>query len=226
MPIKIKCLKDKIIVDSKLNCWIYKVLRFPTKDWLDFLEEYCGNKKEFHVEDFLFNADKKIVMSAFSALVDCEGSIVWYGLKRIIQIRMRNKRYLKQWAELLRKHGIDNKFRKNKDNWEINLAGWEDFNNLEKAGFKLYHSKKSERWKKMMLGFKRNQISRGSYKKFYINKLKEANKKLTSQEFAKLINKSKRVANHYLLKLEKEKLVSCDRNHWPYLYFISTSSVR
>ena len=78
----------------------------------------------------------------------------------------------------------------------------------------------------MMEGFKRNQISRNSYKEFYINNLKELNKKITAKEFSEYINKSQRVSNHYLLKLEKEKLINCDRNNWPYLYFISTSSVR
>lgn len=78
----------------------------------------------------------------------------------------------------------------------------------------------------MMQGFKRNQISRNTYKKFYIQKLKEINKKVTSEELAKYVNKSKRVASHYLLKLEKEKVIECDKSQEPYLYFITTSSVR
>ncbi|MCX6751045.1 MAG: LAGLIDADG family homing endonuclease, partial [Candidatus Pacearchaeota archaeon] len=198
LPIKITCFKNKVDIESELVCWAYKDLRFPTKKLLDFLEEYCGNKKNFHVEKFLFNADKELVMSAFSALIDCEGTINWYGLKRVIQIRMRNKKYLEQWSKLLKKWGIGNKLRKNKNEWEINISGWEDFDKLNKMGFKLYHSKKSEKWEKMMKGFNRNQISRGSYREFYINKLKEINKKITSEEFSKCINKSKRVANHYL----------------------------
>ena len=59
-----------------------------------------------------------------------------------------------------------------------------------------------------------------------MNKLKELNKRVTAREFSEFINKNKRVTNHYLLKLEKEKLISCDNDIWPYLYFISTSSVR
>jgi DNA-binding transcriptional ArsR family regulator len=224
--IKIKVLRSKILYESKLQCFLYKDLRFPTKKILNFLDEYCGEKKEFHVEDCLFNFDAKKVVSAFSALVDCEGSINWYGLKRIIRIRMRNKKYLEQWSSLLSKHCIGNKFRKNKNEWEINISGWEDFNKLEKMGFKLYNSEKAERWKRMIKEFKRNQISRGSYKEFYMSKLKEIDKRVTAKELSIYLKKSKRVANHYLSKLEKEGLISCDRQNWPYLYFISTSSVR
>ena len=54
----------------------------------------------------------------------------------------------------------------------------------------------------------------------------EVNKKVTSKEFSKIIGKSKRTANHFLLKLKKEGLISWDGSVWPYLYFISTSSVR
>ncbi|MBR9706063.1 hypothetical protein GOV14_03450 [Candidatus Pacearchaeota archaeon] len=226
IPININCSKNNIMCNCSLDSWIYKDLRFPTKKLLDFLEKYCGGNKILKVEKELLNANKEKIMSAFSALIDCEGSINWYGLKRIIRIRMKDKDYLQQWSTLLKKQGIYNYLRKNKNEWELNMAGWEDFSRLEKMGFKLYHSKKADKWKKMMQGFKRNQISRGSYKEFYINKLKELNKKISAKEFAQYLNKSKRVANHYLLKLEKENLIKCDRNNWPYLYFISTSSVR
>lgn len=223
IPIKIKCLRDKIICQNKLACWVYKDLRFPTKKLLTFLEKYCGTSKNLQVEGFLFNAKKDFVMSAFSALIDCEGSLDHYGLHRKIRIRMREYNYLKQWSKLLKKHNIGCKLRKNNNKeYEIAIYGWEDFNRLNKGGFRLYHSKKTKKWNEIMKSFKRNQISRDSYKKFYVDKLKEVNKKITSKEFADYLNKSKRVINHYLLKLEKEKLISCDRTHWPYLYFIFT----
>ncbi len=226
IPIKIKCLKNKIICENELDCWVYGDLRFPTKKLLDFLEEYCRGNKNLQIEKYLLNANKKLVISAFSALIDCEGSIDWYGLKRVIRIRMRNQGYLKQWSNLLKKHHIGNKLRKNKMDWEVNITGWEDFDRLNRMGFKLHHSKKSDKWKKIMNGFIRNQISRNSYKEFYIKKLKELNKKVTAKEFAEHLNKSKRVINHYLLKMEKQGIIKCNRNNWPYLYFISTSSVR
>jgi len=225
--IEIQCLDGQINYESKLKCFIYKELRFPKIELLKLLYEHCGDKKYFHVEKFLFNANKSLVMSAFSALVDCEGSINYYGLYRKMRIRMRNKNYLNQWKNLLLRHDIKSRLQKNNEKeFELCIEGWQDFNKLSELGFRLYHSRKSEKWKEMLSGFKRNQISRGSYKEFYINKLKEINKKVTSEELSKYLKKSKRVTNHYLLKLEKEKLIFCDRNIWPYRYFISTSSVR
>ena len=224
--IKIVTRKKKLDYESKLDCWLYGDARFPCKKILDFLDEYTGGNNNLHVENQLLNSKPEIVMSAFSALIDCEGSINWYGLKRVIIVRMRDKNYLSQWSKLLKKFGIGNKLRKHAENWELDISGWEDFDRLDKLGFKLHHSGKMEKWGKLMRGFKRNQISRGSYKLFYTNKLKELNKKITSKEFADILGKSKRVIDHYLLKLEREGLISCNRNVWPYLYFISTSSVR
>jgi hypothetical protein len=228
-PIKIRCFKDKLTYESSLQCFLYKDLRFPTKELLDFLEDYCGDKKNFRVEEFIINANQKLIMSAFSALMDCEGTISWYGLKRQIQIRMRNRVYLQQWSELLKRYGVGNRFDKKPDkkgNWGLNIEGWEDFNRLNELGFRMYHSEKADKWERVMGGFKRNQISRNGYKEFYTLRLKELNKKITAQDFASYIKKSKRVASHYLLKLERGGLINCDKSEEPYRYFISTSSVR
>lgn len=223
IPIKIKCLKNNILTNSEIDCWVYKDLRFPTKRLLTFLDKYCEGNKKIQIEEYLLNANGNIVMSAFSALIDCEGSINWYGLKRAIRVRMRDHNYLKQWSKLLEKHDIRCKLRKNNDKeYEITIYGWENFDRLNRKGFRLHHSKKIKRWDEIMNGFKRNQISRGTYQKFYMEKLKELNKKITSKEFAKSIGKNKRVVDHYLSKLVKEKLVSRDKESWPYLYFIST----
>jgi len=227
IPIKIKCLKERIILKSEIDCWVYKDLRFPTRNLLTFFDKYCGGNKNLRVEKYLINADKKLIMAAFSALVDCEGSIDYYNLYRRIRVRMRNEQFLKDWSNLLKKHRIGCKFRKNKnEEWELNITGWEDFDKLERMNFKLHHSKKAEKWKRIMEGFKRNQISRNSYKNFYVNELKKVNKKVTAKEFANYLKKSKRVVNHYLSKLKKEGLIKCDKKSWPHLYFISTSSVR
>jgi len=221
--INIKLKKDKINLESNLTCWGYTDLRFPTKKILDFLEDYCGDKKKFHLEEFLLNSNGKLVMSAFSALVDCEGSIDFYKLFRRIRIRMRNKNYLNQWKDLLLKYNIKARLQKNDEKeFELCIEGWQDFNRLNELGFKLYHSEKLKKWEEMLRGFKRNQISRNSYKEFYVDKLKEIGKKITAKEFAEHIGKSKRTVNHYLSKLKKEERISCDKTFWPHLYFIST----
>ena len=224
--IKITYLKEGILCKSDLECWAYGDLRFPNKKLLSFLDKYA-NKKKLEIGDYLSLKNPELIASAFSALIDCEGSINHYQLYRKLRVRMRAKDYLEQWANLLKQNGIGCKFRKNNDKeYEINISGWEDFDKLSKIGVRFYNSKKEKSWKEIMNSFKRNQISRNSYKKFYVEELNKMNKKVTSKEFANYLKKSKRVVNHYLSKLKKDGLVQYDKTHWPHLYFISTSSVR
>ena len=157
--IKIKVLKNKIKYESRLECWIYGDIRFPSRRILTFLDKHCKGNKNLHIENFLLKANDKIIMSAFSALIDCEGSIDYYDLHRRIRIRMRNKKFLKQWSQLLKKYNIGNKFRKNKNEWEVNITGWEDFNRLNQMGFRQYHSKKAKKWDSIMKSFKRNHVA-------------------------------------------------------------------
>ncbi len=223
--INIQPLKEEIKCDSSLKCWIYGDLRFPKKVVLNLLDKYGGDKKNLSLKEEMLNSNKEWLIKAFSALIDCEGSLDWYGFKRIIRVRMRSKNYLKQWSSILKKNNINNKFRKNKNEWELVISGWEDFTKLEKMGLELNNSLKAEKWKKIMRGFKRNQISRNTYKEFYVNKIKDFDN-ITAIELAEKLQKSKRVVNHYLFKLEKEGLLSRDKKIRPYRYFISTSSVR
>ena len=109
--IEIEVLKDDIVCKGDLKCWTYKDIRFPNKKIFSFIKEYNRNKNEF--SKYLLREDLKIIMSALSALIDAEGSINWYGLKRLIRIRMRNKEYLQEWSLLLKRIGIGCKFRKN-----------------------------------------------------------------------------------------------------------------
>jgi hypothetical protein len=213
---------NKIDIKCELDSWAYGDLRFPTRKLLEFLDFYLGGNKNIRIEKALSNSPSDMIMSAFSALVDCEGTISWYGLKRNIQIRMNSKDYLLQWKSLLEKFNIGCRFEKNDKNlWGLVICGWEDFDRLERLGFKLIHSKKAKKWEEMMKGYKRNQISRGTYREFYIKKIKEANEKVTIKELSEITGKNKRTVNYFLLKLEKENLVTRDKSKWPYLYSIS-----
>lgn len=218
--LKIKSSKEDFICEGDLECWAYKDLRFPNKRIFNFISKYSPKKDEF--SEYLLKTNSQTIMAALSGLIDSEGSINWYGLKRIIRVRMRNKNYLKNWATLLNNMGIGCKFRKNNElEYEINISGWEDFSKLQKLGLKLYNSKKIRDFENLMNGFKRNQISRNSYKDFYLGKLQEINKTITAEELSRKINKSKRVVSHYLLKLEIEGVIKCNKEKEPYVYFIS-----
>ena len=225
--IELKSYRNRFSIEGDIQAWAYEDLRFPVKKLLEFLDTYGGDKKNLRISDII-KSNEKLLISSFSALIDCEGSINCYGLKRVLSIRMKSKNYLDDWSKLLKSRDIGNKLSKHGNLWEITISGWEDFKKLESKGLKLYHSIKREKWNKMMGGFQRNQISRGSYKEYYLNKLKEYDKEASAIELAKFLNKSKRTVNHFLLKLEKDKLIERTNKGKgkPYLYSISTSSVR
>ena len=102
--IKITYLKEGILCKSDLECWAYGDLRFPNKKLLSFLDKYA-NKKKLEIGDYLSLKNPELIASAFSALIDCEGSINHYQLYRKLRVRMRAKDYLEQWANLLKQNG-------------------------------------------------------------------------------------------------------------------------
>ena len=215
----IKYGKEELEINSELRAWAYLDLRFPKAKLLKFLSEYLENNKKARIQNFLFNADKKYVASAFSALIDAEGNLTHHKLFRTIRIRMRNKQYLKDWKVLLAKFDIDSRFSKNTDvEYGLVIEGWEDFDKLQKLGVKFYHSKKARKFEEILKSYKRKQVSRGSAYKFYIQKLKEIEKPVTAREFAEKLGKSKRVTNHYLTRLMKKSLIKVDKSKVAYLY--------
>ena len=54
--------------------------------------------------------------------------------------------------------------------------------------------------------------------KFCIKKLKEISKPVTAREFAEKLGKSKRVVNHYLVRLMRKNLIKVDKSKVAYLY--------
>jgi len=213
-PIKMNVEKEEISIKSELKGWAYLDLRFPNKVMLSFLDDYAAKR-----DNFLRDAPKEYVASAFSALIDTEGSIDHYGFFRKIRIRMRNKKYLEEWKKLLIKYNIKARFQQNNEKeFEICIEGWEDFDRLNKLGLNLYHSKRNKKFKHILESYKRKQISRNTALAFYIEKLKELNKPISAKDFALRLGKGKRVVNHYLKKLAKRNLLNINRlkNSWLY----------
>jgi len=217
--LNVKEEKDEFEIKSKFKAWAYLDLRFPKIRLLNFLTEFIGDNKEVKVQQFLFNTDKKYIISAFSALIDAEGSIDHYKLFRKIRIRMRNKKYLQDWKKLLEKFGIYSRFSKNNSvEYQLTIEGWQDFNELQKLGVKFYHSKKFKKFNEILSSYKRNQISRNTAYQYYVKKLKEIGKAITAKEFAEKLGKSKRVVNHYLTRLMRKNLIKVDKSKVAYLY--------
>jgi DNA-binding transcriptional ArsR family regulator len=215
-PININVGKEEISVKSELKGWAYLDLRFPNKIMLLFLDNYTIKR-----HNFLRNASGDYVAAAFSALIDSEGTIDHYAFFRKIRVRMRNKKYLEEWKELLFKHNIKARFRQNNDKeFEICIEGWEDFDRLNKLGLNLYHSKRKRKFEHILNSYKRKQISRDTAPIFYIKKLKEIMRPISASEFALKVGKGKRVINHYLKKLNKKGLVDIDKSKVTWLYSI------
>jgi len=211
--------KEEFEITSKLKSWAYLDLRFPRIKLLRFLSEYLKDNKKVEVQSFLFNANKEYIASAFSALIDSEGSINQYQHFRRMRIRMRNFNYLREWRLLLKKFYISSQLRWNsKEEAQLKIEGCEDFDKLKELGVKFYHSKKARKFENILKSYKRRQVSRDTAHKFYIKKLKEIGKPITAREFAEKLGKSKRVVNHYLTKLMEKNSIKVDKTNVAYLY--------
>ncbi len=217
-----KVLKEEIRVRSRLEGWAYGEVRFASIEMLKFLLSYVGNKKKFRVEPFLFNADKEYVASAFSALIDSEGSIDHSGLHRGIRVRMRTEHYLYDWKTLLNKFDIYARYtitqKRNYKEYELCINGWEDFDRLKKLGLILYQSKKSKKLGDIFTSYKINQVSRNTAYNFYAKKLGEFNNPVTAKYLAQKLKKSKRNVSHYLMKLMRKDLIKVYKSPMIYLY--------
>lgn len=211
--------KEEFEIKSKFKAWAYLDLRFPKIRLLNFLTEFIGNNKEVKVQPFLFNADKGHIASAFSALIDAEGSLTQYRHYRRIRIRMRNYNYLKQWKQLLEKFDIQSQLRWNDEKEaQLKIEGCEDFDKLQELGVRFYHSKKTKEFENILKSYIRRQVSRNMAHSFYIKNLKKIGKPITAREFSEKLGKSKRVTNHYLTGLMRKNLIKVDKSKVAYLY--------
>jgi len=212
-----------IETDCELPTFVYINLQFRSLTFSsllkDALGENGGNKSHtIRLNVFLEKSPPNVIMTAFSMLVDCEGSINYYKLFRRIKIRMTNRQYLMDWLKLLNRLGIHATIYKDGVLHALNIEGAEDFRKLVGHGFKLHHSVKRTKFQNMLCNYKRFQISRNSALAFYPQELRKIGRPTSAQELALIIGKSKRVVNHYLKILDDKNLVTVDKTRFPYLY--------
>lgn len=222
--IKISVLKNKINIKSNISTRVYTDLRFWGTKFLKFLKaNSCGiTTHEIRLNKIIFNSPE-LAAACFSALIDCEGNFSCYRLFRRIRIRMTNLEYLKDWQILLNIYKIKSDIRKTGNLHCLTIEGFEDFQRLSKLGVKFFHSEKSLKWDEMLKSYKRHQISRNSYKEYYLNLFKNLEKPITSEELSKMINKSRGVVHHHLFRLEKENLISSKKIGKSHFYSLNRS---
>lgn len=220
--VNIKVCKDQINIKSKFPSFGYAEIRINNTDFIRFIDNYSGEKGShtIRLDRFIFNKPLEFVFAAFSALIDCEGSIDYYGYMRRIRIRMCNLDYLKDWNKLLSKFKIHSNIVRDRHLWNLYINGWQNFDKLHNLGINLYHSKKREKLEKILNSYQKKQISQNTWKDFYISQLKSIGRPVSAVEFAKILGKSKRVVNHFLTKLDREGLIKVDKSAVKYIYSV------
>lgn len=220
IPITITEGRETLEINCKFESFGYLEVRFHNAEFIRVIEELSNGRGSLNirVNSFLTKFPPQYIMAAFSAVIDCEGTIDFYRHFRKIRIRMFNQNYLKDWQNILANLGIISRC-----NLEEGLAieGFEDFNKLKNLGLKLCHSKKKLKFYKILNSYKRKQVSRNRALDFYLNELKKIGKPLSANEFAKLTGKSKRVINHHLLRLQKKGLLKIDKAKVTWLYSVN-----
>lgn len=208
-PLSVIVGDEEILTKCEFLSFGYSEIRFHNIKFLRFLDSL----KEIKTKNTEF------IISAFGALIDAEGMLEHRGFYRKIRIRMKDKSYLENWKVILKSFDINSNFgRDEKGLYKLEIYGWEDFDKLIRMGLRFRHSKKIKKFDVIMKSFKRNQVSRNTGKEFYLKKLREISRPITSEELSKITNKSKRNVNHFLLLLERNEKLIVDKNKIPYVY--------
>lgn len=220
IPVFISQNKEEMTVNSKLEGHAYLELRFHNKKFIKFLDKYSAGRRssETRIEPLLFKAPRELVAAALTALIDSEGCIDYYKHTRRIRIRVSNILYLKDWRSLLAKFGIYSYIHKAGHLNSLTISGWDNFIKLQKLGLNLFHSKKKRKLEHILSTYERNQLSRNTALKFYVNEIQKIGKPVSATELSKTLGKSKRVINHYLTILDKKSLIKVDKSKVRYLY--------
>ncbi len=210
----VKCGEQQFLFETKVSneelstnmreAKIYGVIRASNKTFVWFATKILNEKEkssEIRLNNFLKEAQPEIIAKVFARVVDCEGSIQFYGHKRAICVRMKNKQYLEDWRELLNKIGIPSRLDKQpKGLTALVITNNQHFEMLSGFGFSLCHKEKKARFEKILKSYQKHQVRRNSALSYYLLAVKE-NPHRGAFELAKITNKSKRVVSHYLKKL-------------------------
>lgn len=218
-------IKNQIALRSKYSAFAYLEIRLWNIKFLRFLEKYSDKWSSDNIRlNKILDSNKNFVASAFSSLVDCEGSLDHRGLVRRIRVRTKNFDYLNDWKILLNFYGIKSRLGRDGNLFCLSIEGFEDFNNLSDLGVRFFHSKKSVKWEEILKSYKRHQISRNSAKELYISLLRESNRPVTIYELSDKLDKSNRTVEHHLERLEKLDIVTVNRKSRYNLYALKNSN--
>ncbi len=210
--IKVKISDKGADIISNLKIFHYVELAFHKKVFLQFLDEFTKFKRKSHdirLEDEIANGPEAVTMAAFSALIDAEGSIDHYGLKRCMRIRMTNKEYLKLWQSTLERIGVKSHLGLSGNLHCLTISGWRNFDKLKQMGLKLFHSVKRVKFDKILGSYIKKQEIRNTAMQFYLEKVREFGP-ISALDLANKLGKKKRSVNHQLKRLKAQRQVIAD----------------
>ena len=222
-PLHILLTKEEVLTKCILSSFGYLELRFWNIKFLRFLEQVSGKNNGKLRLTSKINLNNNFIISAFSALVDSEGSINFYGHTRRLRIRIKDKEYLEKWKYLLRGINIHSSITKDGNLFALTITGLEDFEKLIRANFELFQSERNRKFLNIIESYVRRQISRNAAKKYYLDKLKEERRPMTIKELSSILKKNRRTIHHYLKLLENDNKVTVDKTKKNYLYSVNNS---
>jgi hypothetical protein len=209
--------KDKKLSFSLTNNQIdtpiiksYFVLKTSNISFTTFMKLILNEENSTHkirINDYLKKAKPEIIAKVFGSVVDCDGSIVYYGLKREINLQQSSLDYIKDWNKLLLSIGINSNISKKDKLYKLTVTCNQNFKKLDLLNFELHHKVKKKRFEKILNNYKKHQVERNTALNYYNNLILE-HPGINAFELSQIANKNKRTVSHYLLKLFRSNKIT------------------
>ncbi len=196
-------LQDGQIDTPKIKS--YFVLKASNKSFTQFMKLILNEENSTHklrINNYLKASTPKIIAKVFGSVIDCDGSIIYYGLKREINLQQSSLNYIKDWNKLLNSININSNISKKGKLYKLTITCNQNFKKLNQFGFELHHKIKKTRFQHILNNYKKHQLERNTALNYY-KQLVKNNPQTTALNISIISNKNKRVVSHYLKKLFK-----------------------
>ena len=188
----------------------YFVLKASNKAFTNFLKQILNEENSTHkirLNNYLQNSEPKTIAKTFGSVVDCDGSVIYKGLKREVNLQQSSLNYIRDWNKILSSIGVNSHIGKKGNLFKLTITCNQNFKKLKLLDFDLHHKIKKQRFEKILNNYKKHQVERNTALKYY-KKLVKRNPGKSALELSKIATKRKSVVSHYLVILAKSKSIS------------------
>ena len=188
----------------------YFVLKASNISFTTFMKLILNEDNSTHkirINNYLKKAKPETIAKVFGSVVDCDDSVIYYGLKREINLQQSSLDYIKDWNKLLLSIGINSNIDKKDKLHKLTVTCNQNFKKLNALNFELHHKVKKKRFEKILNNYKKHQVERNTALNYYKDLIIE-HPGLTTLELSQIANKNKRTVSHYLIKLFKSKKIT------------------